>query len=228
MSASAPFQCWLAALERRLPAVKERNDDGDQAGPPWPWPRPRWPTRATGQRPARNGRAAASRLASRMGRGLTARQDRLPDGCAELGADLVAVGVVDLAEDPQRLPPRRVGSPGVARAVVHVAEAAERVGLVEPVGEIAGQRDGPLVARDGFVVVTALMMGVAEAVPDGPLPAPVAQLPHRGQGAFAIADGLVVVAEHGVRETDVLERHCLPGPMARPAVQVEAAQGVAE
>jgi hypothetical protein len=112
--------------------------------------------------------------------------------------------------------------------VVDVAEAAERIGLIEPVGELPGQGDGPLVARDGLPVVTALVMGVAEAVPDGPLPVPFAQVPHLGEGAFAVADGLVVVAEHGVRETDVLERVRLPGAVARPAIQFEAMQGVAE
>jgi hypothetical protein len=101
-------------------------------------------------------------------RGLTACQGRLPDRLAELGADLVAVGVVDLAEDPQGFAPGPVGGRGVARAVVDVTEAAERIGLVEPVGEVTGQRDGPLVACDRFGVVATLMVGVAEAVPDGP------------------------------------------------------------
>src|SRR5712691_5082171 len=126
------------------------------------------------------GLGAAAARADRVRRGLRAHQGRLPGGQAELGAYLVAVGMVDLAEDAQGFAPRPAGGPGVAGAVVDIAEAAERVGLVEPVGEVTGQRDGPFVARDRLPVVAPLMMGIAEAVPHGPLPVPFSQLPHGG------------------------------------------------
>src|SRR5262249_61015605 len=140
------------------------------------------------------------------GSGLTARCGHHRSGRTELGADLFAVGMLDLVEDRHRLPPRPAGGPDVTGAVVDVAEAGEGIGLVEPVGEVTGERDGPLVAHDGLVVVAPLVMGAAEAVPDGALPVPFPHLPHGGQGAFVVADGLFVVAKHGVRKTDVLER----------------------
>src|SRR5262249_4549413 len=112
------------------------------------------------------------------GSGLTARCGHHRSGRTELGADLFAVGMLDLVEDRHRLPPRPAGGPDVTGAVVDVAEAGERIGLVEPVGEVTGERDGPLVAHDGLVVVAPLVMGVAEAVPDGALPVPFPHLPH--------------------------------------------------
>ena len=147
---------------------------------------------------------------------------------AELGADLIAVGVVDLLEDPHRPGPGLAGRGKIARAAVDVAEAAERVGLVEPVGELPGEPDGPFVARDGLPEVTAMVVDVAEAVPGGTLRAP---FPHRlrhGQGLFAIGDGLLIVAEQGVRVADGLEGQRLPGPVVCHPVQVVAPLGVAE
>ena len=45
----------------------------------------------------------------------------------------VAVGMVDLVEDPQRTGPGPAGGLGVARAALDVAQTVERVGLVETV-----------------------------------------------------------------------------------------------
>src|SRR5947209_2390299 len=69
-------------------------------------------------------------LAAHEGLPLRAHQGRLAGGQVELGADLVAVGMVDLAEDAEGFAPRPTGGPGVAGAVVDVTEAAERIGLV--------------------------------------------------------------------------------------------------
>lgn len=90
---------------------------------------------------------------------------------AELGADLIAAGVVDLLEDPQGPAPGRAGCGGIAGAEVDVAEVVKCVGLVETVA-VPGEVKGPFVACDGFPEVTAMVMDVAEAVPDGTLPAP--------------------------------------------------------
>src|SRR6185312_4325011 len=111
----------------------------------------------------------------------------------ELGADLIAVGVVDLLEDPHRPGPGLAGRGKIARAAVDVAEAVERVGLVETVGELPGEADGPLEACDGLPEVTAMVVGVAETVPGGTLPAPFPYRLHHGQGPFATGDGLLIV-----------------------------------
>ena len=74
---------------------------------------------------------------------------------AELGAHLVAVRVVHLVEDLQGVRPRAARRPGVTGAVVDIAEAVERVGLVKPVGELPRQVNGALVALDGLLVGAA-------------------------------------------------------------------------
>ena len=52
----------------------------------------------------------------------------------ELGANLTGVGVVQVVEDGQRLPPGIPGLPRVAGGVVGVAEVGEDLGLVGAVG----------------------------------------------------------------------------------------------
>src|SRR5579859_1111673 len=79
---------------------------------------------------------------------------------AELGADLIVVGVVDLLEDPQSLGPGPAGRGEIASAAVGVAEAVERVGLVGPVGILPGEVKGALVAGDGLRVVAELVVDV--------------------------------------------------------------------
>jgi len=55
---------------------------------------------------------------------------------AELGADPVAVGVVELLERAQRLGPGPAGRVQVSRAAVHVAEMIEGDRFVVPVGQL--------------------------------------------------------------------------------------------
>src|SRR5215469_2077820 len=146
---------------------------------------------------------------------------------AELGADLIAVGVVDLIEDPQSPAPCLTGRGGIAGAEVDVAKAVKCVGLVETVA-VPEEVNGPFVAGDGLPEVTAMVMDVAEAVPDGTLPARFLHPPHHGQGPFAIGDGLVVVAEQGMRVADGLEGQRLPGLMISYPVQVMAPLSMTE
>src|SRR5215469_14859665 len=146
---------------------------------------------------------------------------------AELGADLIAVGVVDLIEDPQSPAPCLTGRGEIAGAEVDVAKAVKCVGLVETVA-VPEEVNGPFVARDGLPEVTAMVMDVAEAVPDGTIPVPFPHLPHHGQGSFAVGDGLVVVTEQGVRVADVLEGQRLPELMIYHPAQVVAPLGMAE
>src|SRR5215472_3412244 len=89
----------------------------------------------------------------RMGYWLTACQGCLPDGRAELGADLVAVGVVDLFEDPQGLGPGPAGRGKIARAVVHIPEIDERFGLVVPIRKLAAVLEGSVVIGQGRLVM---------------------------------------------------------------------------
>ena len=97
---------------------------------------------------------------------------------AEFGADLIAVGVVDLLEDPLGLGPGLAGRGGIAGAEVNIAEAVKGVGLVETVA-VSGEVKGLFVACDGLLEVAAMVMDVAQAVPDGTLHAPFPHLPHQ-------------------------------------------------
>jgi hypothetical protein len=108
---------------------------------------------------------------------------------AELGTDLIAVGVVDRVEDPQGLGPGPAGRGGIARAAIHVAEAAERVSLAETVGELPGQVDGPLVARDGLRVAADLVMDVAKAVPGALFPVAFSKALDPGQSLLTVGEG---------------------------------------
>src|SRR5262245_20748917 len=88
----------------------------------------------------------------------------------EFGAELVAVGMIDLAEYAQRLRPCPVRCGGVTQVVVGVAEVVEGGGLGPAVGEFPAEVQRSLVARDGLLVIAELVMNVAEAVQDGTLP----------------------------------------------------------
>jgi len=68
---------------------------------------------------------------------------------AEFGADVVAVGMIDLVEYAQGMCPCPPGRTDVARTAVNVAEVIGCRSFVVPVGKLAAEIDGPLVARDG-------------------------------------------------------------------------------
>jgi hypothetical protein len=146
----------------------------------------------------------------------------------ESGHDLVAVGVADLVEDAQRLRPGPAGRLGVACAVLDVAETGEAVSFVEPVGEVPVEADRLLVAPDGPLLMTEVMVNEAEAVPGGRLPAALAQRTDGRQALLALGDGLLVVAEPGLAEADVVEDHGLARPVPGGPVQLEGAGGVPE
>src|SRR3954453_3888765 len=84
----------------------------------------------------------------------------------ELVADEVGVGVGQLVEDVEGLPPGGVGGVGVAGGGGGVAELGEGVGLGVAVAEVAVDVEGVPVARGGVVVVGQAAVNVAEAVPD--------------------------------------------------------------
>jgi hypothetical protein len=98
--------------------------------------------------------------------------------------------VPQLIQRAQRLGPGPAGRAQVAHALVDVAEPVERARLVVPVGELAAQVQGPLVAGDGAMVVAELVVDVAEAVPGGGLPVALPGGPAAGQRLPAVGDGL--------------------------------------
>src|SRR5215472_6943427 len=128
-----------------------------------------------------------------MGCGLTACQGRLPDGRAELGTDLVPVGVVDLFEDPQGLGPGRAGSGEIARAVVHIPQTDERFGLVVTIRELATVHDGSLIVGDGLLVMAESVVNVAEAVQRGLHPVVFPEVLACGEGTLAATQRLFIV-----------------------------------
>lgn len=52
-----------------------------------------------------------------------------------------------------------------------VANVIESVGFVVLVSEFAAEVEGPLITRNGLLIVTELMVDIAEAVPGGGFPA---------------------------------------------------------
>src|SRR5207248_3513005 len=149
-------------------------------------------------------------------------------GYADLGPDPVAVGMPQLVQRAQRLRPRPAGRARVARAVVDVAETIERARLVVPVGELAAQVQGPLVAGDGAVIVAELVVDIAEAVPGGGLPVAFPGGPAAGQRLPAVGDGLPVVPEPRVAVADVVHAHDLQGLVPGGPGQLERPDGVTE
>lgn len=78
--------------------------------------------------------------------------------------------MVDVVENAFRTGPGRARGPRVCRAVLHVAQMIERVGLIEGVCQFPVQVGGLLVAGDGLLVAAELMVNVAETVPGRGLP----------------------------------------------------------
>ena len=136
--------------------------------------------------------------------------------------------MADLVEDMQRAGPGQVGGLVVARAVLDVAEAVERVGLVEPISQFPPEIDGPLITRDGLLVVAEPVMDEAQAVPGGGFPVALSHLADNGQGPLTVGEGLLVLAEPGVAVTEVVEDHRLPGVVPGRGDQVVGAPGVAQ
>ncbi len=136
--------------------------------------------------------------------------------------------MVELAEDAQGTGPGPAGGRGVTRAELGVAEVIERVGLVEAVREFGVEAGGPLVARDGSLVLAELVMDVAEAVPGGGLPVALARLPDGVQRLLAGRDGLLVIAEQGLAEADAVKGRRLARQVPGRAGKLEGTQGVAE
>src|SRR6185437_16921653 len=112
--------------------------------------------------------------------------------------------MVELVVDAQRGQPGLLGGGCVTCTELDIAEMVQRVGLVETVGELPVEADGPLVARDRLLVVAELMVDVAEAVPGSGLPVALAQLLDRVQRLLAVGDGVLVVAEQGAAVADVV------------------------
>src|SRR5215475_6061394 len=68
----------------------------------------------------------------------------------EFDAELVGVGMVEVVEDAQGLPPGAVGGLGAAGGEVGLAEASEGIGFFVAVAEIPKQAQGVLVAGEGL------------------------------------------------------------------------------
>jgi hypothetical protein len=111
----------------------------------------------------------------------------------QLVAQLPGVRVLDLLEDPQGVPPRLAGGGHVARLVVDVAEAAERAGLGEPVGELPAETERELIAGDGPLIAVQALVDEPEAVPGARFRALISELLELGECPLTVLDGLLVV-----------------------------------
>ena len=135
--------------------------------------------------------------------------------------------MADLLEDAQGTGPGPAGRLVVTRAALDVAQAVERVGLVETISQFPPQIDGPLVTRDGSLAVAEPVMDEAQAVPGSGFPVALSHLADGGQGPLTVGEGLLVLAEPGVAVADVVEDHRLPG-VPRRTEQVEGLPGVVQ
>jgi hypothetical protein len=114
---------------------------------------------------------------------------------AEFGADLGGVGVAQVLQDVQGLPPGVLGGGEVCGGGAGVAEAAQSVGLAEEFAEVAEHAEGMLVARRGVIKAAELVLGIAEAVPGLGLADEVADATVQGEGLLAEVPGLLGAAE---------------------------------
>src|ERR1700677_4998769 len=90
---------------------------------------------------------------------------RCPD--RKLGADPSGVGVVQVFEDGECLPPGLAGLGQAADGVLSVAEVIEGHRFSPAVAEFPDDAKRALVARSSFGEITQLMLGISQAVPDG-------------------------------------------------------------
>src|SRR5262245_25218998 len=137
--------------------------------------------------------------------------------------------MIDLVEDAQGVGPRPAGGDDVSRAVMNVAERAERIGLVEPVTECPAEVQRTLITVEGPSAVAQSLVNVAETVPGSGLPGKrtgATEFPDLGQRAFAAGDGLPIVTELGVGVANVVERPRFEQPVACRPVQLESSLGV--
>src|ERR1700690_2079301 len=109
-------------------------------------------------------------VASARGGLLRGRVPRDVVVCAgELRADLVGVGVLEVFEDGERLPPGLPSLRQGAGSVARVAEVGEGVRFIEAVAGFPVDAERALVAGGGFGEVAQMVLGVPQAVPHIPL-----------------------------------------------------------
>ena len=159
--------------------------------------------RGRGLRPGRRRRCSAlRRLGSRRlgSRRLGSRRlgEPAPDG--------IGVGVVELLEDGQRLPPRRARGVGALGGVVAVAQPHQHLGDNHPVRQLVPEIQRPLVGHRRRFKITQLMLDVADAVPGEGLPIAVAEFGDRGQRELTVGQGRPVLAQAALVPAQGVER----------------------
>ncbi len=146
----------------------------------------------------------------------------------EFRPHLVGVGVPEVVEDFQCLPPGIQGLVRRAESVVGVTEVGEGIGLVVAVAELAEDAESAVIAVRGASEVAEQVLGAAEAVPGACFAGTVAEFAVQGEGLPAERVGLLVVAELEVTAANIVEGLGLPGPVTCDPEQGEGLLGVAE
>src|SRR3954447_2999033 len=127
----------------------------------------------------------------------------------QAGPYLGRVGKAEHGEDLQGALPGGAAGVPVAGRVLAIAQVDERLSLAGQVAELADQRDRPVVAGDGALVLAQVVVDVAEAVPGPGLRVQVAEPGGQRDRLLAVPQRLPVVAEQGQVPAQRVQRPAL-------------------
>jgi len=120
---------------------------------------------------------------------------------AELGADLLRVGMMQVVEDVQGLLPRLPGLLSPAAGVAGVAKVGDRDGFLVAVTDFPVEAECLPIAVGRLVQPPEVMFGVTDAVPRVRHVQAVAELAKQRQGLPGVLARPLVVAAQRVAET---------------------------
>jgi hypothetical protein len=115
--------------------------------------------------------------------------------CPEFLAYLLGVRVVQVVEDPQRLPPGLLSLLALTGRETIIANMVKRDRMTEYVSYLSEKRGSAQIATRGLGVVPESLVNEAESVQGGGLAGAIAELTVQGKSLLTAGDRLLVVAE---------------------------------
>ena len=143
------------------------------------------------------------------------------DTFLEQGTYLISFTIAELIKNAQRLLPGGPGRvKGCPRCSARVSEVDQCLGLVVRLAEVLIQLDCFLIARDGLVVVSEVVLGLTKAVECISLVELIPDLPLQVQGTLAIAETVAIVTQLNMEPANSIEgsslTRAMPGSRKQP------------
>jgi hypothetical protein len=142
--------------------------------------------------------------------------------------DQFGVGVAEVFENLQGIPPSPQSGDGIPRQLVRLAQPQQRFGGQIALTHSAEQLQGVLVAGNGLAMIAEVVMDVSEAVPGVGLAVVVVEFLVPRQRFSTIVERFLVVPEVGVLPAEAVQDLGVSTLVAGGAVQLQGSSAVSE